>query len=105
MPAPNGRRVMTASPNTGRDNVRIDAEKYDALRNAILRVLPARPPGLEFKKLPDAVRAHLPGGKIPGGGSLRWYTTVVKLDLEVRGEIERVEGASPQRLVRKRTGG
>jgi len=27
-----------------------------------------------------------------------WYATVVKLDLECRGEIRRVEGAKPQRL-------
>lgn len=33
-------------------------------------------------------------------GSVGWYTTTVKLDLEARGEIARVESARPQRLVR-----
>jgi len=33
-------------------------------------------------------------------GSTGWYTTTVKLDLEAKGEIERVPGSTPQRLRR-----
>ena len=31
-------------------------------------------------------------------GSVSWYTTTVKLDMEVKREIERVPGSKPQRL-------
>ena len=31
-------------------------------------------------------------------GSVGWYATAVKLDLEARGELERVPGAKPQRV-------
>ena len=35
-------------------------------------------------------------------GSVGRYTTTVKLDLEARGEIERMKGVRPQRWVRAR---
>jgi hypothetical protein len=31
-------------------------------------------------------------------GSVSWYVTTVKLDLETRGVVERVPGQKPQRL-------
>lgn len=95
-------KITTLNPNTGRPSVRIDAAKYAALRSAILAVLPRSGPGLPFRDLPAAVEARLPHGEIPGGGSLMWYVTTVKLDLEARGEIMRVAGAKPQRLLRKK---
>ena len=33
-------------------------------------------------------------------GNVMWYTTTVKLEMEVAGEIRRVDGVTPQRLVR-----
>lgn len=95
-------KVTTLNPNTGRPSVRIDATKYAAVRKAILAALPRRGPGLPFLDLPAAVETRLPNGEIPGGGSLTWYVTTVKLDLEARGEITRVPGAKPQRLLRKK---
>ncbi len=105
MKASTSERIQTFSPNTGRACVRIDAEKYHAVRRAILAALPTRGEGLAFQDLPRAVRARLPGGAIPGGGSLKWYTTVVKLDLETRGEIVRVPDSRPQRLIRRAAAG
>jgi len=31
-------------------------------------------------------------------GSISWYVTTVKLDMEARGEIERVPDSNPQQL-------
>jgi hypothetical protein len=39
---------------------------------------------------------HMLMGKLEG--SISWYATMVKLDLEARGEIERIPGSSPQRI-------
>ena len=40
------------------------------------------------------------GRKLDGSfdGSINWYVTTVKLDLEARGVVERIPGKSPQRL-------
>jgi hypothetical protein len=92
--------IQTLNVNEGVGGVLIDADKYEAVRKAMLKAVPKSEEGLLFKDLPAAVKQKLPGGEIPGGGSISWYTTVVKLDLEARGELERIPGAKPQRLRR-----
>lgn len=93
-------RIETLNITPGSGGTRIDRAKYDAVRKAILKAVPARGEGIPFKALPAAVEENLPGGEIPGGGNTSWYTTTVKLDLEARGEIHRVPGSRPQRLLR-----
>lgn len=93
-------RRVTRTPNTDGENVRIDAGKYDAVRRAILKAVPQNADGIAFKELPRSVKKHLPAGEIPGGGSLNWYVTVVKLDMEMRGELERVPGVRQQQIRR-----
>lgn len=72
------------------------------MARAILRAVPEEEPGLEFRDLPDAVGDLLEPDelKLKRLGSIAWYTTTVKLDLEVKGALRRVKGSSPQRLVR-----
>ncbi len=53
-----------------------------------------------FADLPDLVGKRLSKAQRCGFGSIGWYTTTVKLDLEARGLIERIEGSKPQRLRR-----
>ena len=79
---------------------RIDAAKYQMVRRAILRAVPHSSGGVPFKVLPAQVKNRLTPSQRRLLGSVSWYTTVVKLDLEARGEIERVPGARPQRLRR-----
>lgn len=78
----------------GKAGVNIDRLKYDTVRSAILGALERRP-GLPFWDLVEAVRDQI---SAEFDGSIEWYTTTVKLDLEARGEIERVPKSSPQRL-------
>ena len=56
---------------------------------------------MEFQKLPALVKKQLSRKDLTELGSVGWFTTTVKLELEVRGEICRVDGVSPQRLLRK----
>ena len=93
-------KVTCQTPTPGKRPTRIDRWKYDAVRKAILRVVPRRGEGLLFSELPARVEAAIPARERADLGSMTWYTTTVKLDLEYRGEIHRVEGARPQRLLR-----
>lgn len=86
-------RIMTLHPQ-GKSGVNIDRGKYDAMRQAILDAVQDHGE-ITFKELTEDVRLRL-GRKF--GGSINWYVTTVKLDLEARGVIERIPGSSPQRL-------
>jgi len=87
-------RILTLHPDPQKAGVNIDKGKYDVIRAAILEVLSAAPE-VSFSALRDAVRKLL-GDSFPG--SVSWYVTTVKLDLEARGLIERVPGKKPQHL-------
>ena len=86
-------RIHAQHPDPDKQGVTIDAAKYHTVREAIEAVLEERGP-VAFEALVEAVEGRLPGFD----GSIPWYVTTVKLDLEARGRIERVPGARPQRL-------
>lgn len=56
---------------------------------------------LTFKDLLTEVKQEL---EASFEGSVSWVVTTVKLDLEARGEIERIPGSSPQILQLTKTG-
>lgn len=89
---------MTLHPE-GKQGVNISRAKYDSIRSAILDTVEAEGQ-IQFKDLPAAVEARL---QQPFDGSLSWYVTTVKLDLEARGLLKRIPGSSPQRLRLART--
>lgn len=93
-------RIVCQTPTPGKRSTRIPRWKYDLVRRAILDVVPVDGDGYAFKNLPDAVSHRLSDTERAGLGSVSWYTTVVKLDLEVKGELRRLAGSRPQRLVR-----
>jgi hypothetical protein len=86
-------RILTLHPE-GKQGVNISKEKYDRIRQAILSVLDEQGE-VFFKVLPAEVEKKLAGSF---DGSISWYVTSVKLDLEARGVIQRVPKSSPQRL-------
>ncbi len=88
-----GERIKTLHPQ-GKQGVNIEKEKYDTVAAAILASIQAAGV-LPFSDLAAAVTSRLPANF---EGSIGWYTTTVKLDLEARGRIERVPGATPQQL-------
>lgn len=90
---PPGARILTLHPQ-GKQGVNIDAAKYGQVRAAILEELAAAGE-LTFATLVERVAARLKGRF---EGSVTWYVTVVKLDLEARGALVRVPHSSPQRV-------
>jgi len=87
-------KIVTLHPDPNKSGVNIDRAKYEFVREAIISVLGEKPE-LTFSQLVAEVERQLEGRF---EGSIGWYITTVKLDLEARGTIERVGGGSPQRI-------
>lgn len=75
----------------------VDAAKYEAMRKAVMKVVPAKSPGLTIAEVQKLVVSHLPGDLYPGGAKAGWWMKTVQLDLEAKGTIVR-EKTTPLRL-------
>ena len=93
-------KVLCRTPTPGKKPTRIDRWKFDAVRQALLKIVPKKGKGVVFFELPKLVQAKVPATERATLGNFSWYTTVVKLEMEVRGELRRVPDAQPQRLLR-----
>lgn len=85
--------IRTLHPEK-KQGVKISREKYETIRNAILCVLQTEKE-MSFMNLSRAVEKQV-GHSF--SGSVMWYVTTVKLDLEARGQIKRVPNSRPQLL-------
>jgi hypothetical protein len=96
-PAPAGDgRVEVENVNVPGHIVRLDAGMYAAMRKALLKVLPARAPGLTEAEMRAAVLPHLPAELFPGGAKAGWWAKSVQLDLEAKQLVIR-ESTKPLR--------
>lgn len=86
--------IRTLHPEK-KQGVNISREKYDIICKAIMTALHSQKE-MTFMNLSRAVEKQV-NGKFEG--SVMWYVTTVKLDLEARGQIKRVPHSRPQ-LVR-----
>ena len=86
--------IRTLHPEK-KQGVNISREKYEMIRKAILCVLQEKKE-ITFMNLSRAVEKEVNGNF---DGSVMWYVTTVKLDMEARGEVKRVANSRPQ-LVR-----
>lgn len=78
---------------------RVNRAKYEAMRDALLAVLPDTAPGL---KVPEAKAALLPllaEALFPAGDKAGWWLKAVQLDLEAKGIIRRAP-SKPVQLYR-----
>lgn len=67
----------------------VDAKKYNAMKSALLKVLPEKAPGITGAQMSEAVLPHLPEAEFPGGAKAGWWLKCVQLDLEAKGIIVR----------------
>jgi len=86
--------IRTLHPEK-KQGVNINKQKYETIRKAILSTLEIEKE-MTFMNLSRAVEKKVNGNF---DGSVTWYVTTVKLDMEARGEIKRVPNSRPQ-LVR-----
>ena len=50
----------------------VDAAMYDAMRQALLKILPKTPPGLTVEEIYDQVAIQLPMDLFPAGAKAGW---------------------------------
>ncbi len=84
----------------GKQGVNISKQQYHVMKNAILESLEGRGE-IALQTLHDEVKRKLARRF---EGSISWYFTTVKLDLEAREIIERVPGKRPQHVRLKQFG-
>jgi hypothetical protein len=83
--------IRTLHPEK-KQGVNISREKYEIIRKTIFSVLKQNKE-MTFMKLARAVEKEVRGAF---EGSVTWYVTTVKLDMEARGEVKRVPNSRPQ---------
>ena len=83
--------IRTLHPQK-KQGVNISKDKYEIIRKSILSTL-SKHKEMPFMKLSRAVEKEVRGNF---EGSVLWYVTTVKLDLEARGKVKRVPNSRPQ---------
>ena len=98
--------MATASEKIEIENVntpgrveRVDKCKFIAMRDALLKVLPNKTPGLTVAEAKAALIPLLPQDLFPNGEKAGWWLKAAQLDLEAKGVIQR-ETTKPLRLHR-----
>ena len=89
-PKSDGPKVEVRTPNVPGHRARVDAAKYEAMKAVLLRVMPARSPGITQTEMMTALKKKAPKHTFPGT-TYMWWGKCVQLDLEARGLLVREE--------------
>jgi hypothetical protein len=87
-------KITVENVNVPGYTTRVDKAIYDAMKQAMWKVLPIKPPGLTQKEIREAVVPHLPEDLFPGGAKAGWWSKTVQLDQEAK-ETATSSGACP----------
>ena len=93
--------VLVRTPNKPGSSWRVDAVKYEAMRKAMMKVLPRKAPGLTQAEMWDALARVAPKSHFPDRGKIGWWMKGVQLDLAVKKVVVR-EATKPLRWHRAR---
>ena len=83
--------VVVENVNCPGRTANVDAVKYSAMKKALLKVLPRKPPGLTQRQMFDAIQAHLSEELWPNGSKSHWWAKTVQLDLEAKNILVRTD--------------
>lgn len=93
--------VQLRNPDPGKRTTSVARNTYAVARRTVLAVVPAEEPGITLDDYLAEMTSRLP--KAEGWDrslSPGWYAMAMKLDLEARGELRRINRKPPQRLIR-----
>ncbi|MGL4759517.1 MAG: DUF6958 family protein [Patescibacteria group bacterium] len=89
----NEEKIMTLNFDN-KKGVNIEKSKYDQIKNLILKHMTNKT-SILTSELSNIVKDEL---EDTFEGKIGWYFMAIKLDLEVRGVIERLPKSSPQQI-------
>lgn len=84
-------KIEVENINTPGRVSRVDRAKYEAMKSALLQVLPDTAPGLTAAEAKTSATVHLPESLFPGGSTAGWWLKCVQLDLEAKSVIKRAD--------------
>ena len=93
-------KVEIANINVPGRTARVDAEKYEAMKSAILKVIPNEAPGITASEMVERVKPLLPKRLWPMGEKVGWWQKTVQLDLEAKGQLKRHPKSKPMKWYR-----
>lgn len=96
-------KIEIENVNTPGRTERVNRSKYEAMREALLAVLPDVAPGLKVPEAKAALLPMLPDDLFPEGATAGWWLKAVQLDLEAKGIIKRAP-SKPVQLFRTGAG-
>jgi len=92
-------KITVENVNVPEYTSRVNKAMYDAMKEAMWKVLPAESPGLTQKQIFEEVIPHLPGNLYPEGAKAGWWAKTVQLDQEAKKTLIR-EASKPLRWYR-----
>lgn len=72
----------------------VDAVMFEAMKAALLKVVPSAPPGMTPAEIQKALLPFLPPDLFPGGEKAGWWMKAVQLDQESKKVLARSEKPS-----------
>lgn len=93
-PKSDGATMTVRTPNKP-GGQQVNAAKYKAMKNVLLKLMPGKAPGYTQNEMMAAVMKAAPKETFPTTTSM-WWAKCVQLDLETRGELVR-EAVTPLR--------
>jgi len=94
--APARKMVTVGTPNDPKYKQRVDAEAYEGMRKAMLKVLPRKAPGLTQAEMWAALEKAAPKKLFGTRWKVGWWMKTVQLDLETKKVVVR-ENTKPLR--------
>jgi hypothetical protein len=82
-------KIAVENVNVPGKTYRVNAAKYQAIKQAMLEALPKSEPGMTQAEIREAVIPLLPEQLFPRGSTAGWWAKTVQLDLEAKGTVIR----------------
>lgn len=84
-------KITVENVNQPGQTTRVNAEKYLAMRDAMILVLSNQPAPIDYAAIKEGVKPMLPETLFPGGATSGWWIKCVQLDLEAKEILARTK--------------